>query len=60
LINDNQISGAPAELHAVLTITRKETGVSETYNITGHISADDVAKIIEEAKNDDHTQHPGA
>lgn len=34
-----EIVGEPPELEFVLTITRKDTGVVETFNLVGHISS---------------------
>jgi hypothetical protein len=58
----SELKAPPAELHAVMTITRKATGVVETYNIIGHISAEENAKLLkaaQEQQNDGNTQHGG-
>lgn len=58
----SDLEATPAELHCTMTIVRKATGSVETYNIVGHVSADENAKLIKAAQeqhNDSNAQHSG-
>jgi hypothetical protein len=48
--------GTPGELRATIEVTRKETGLVETYEIIGHPDPETLKKLIEETKNGSHTQ----
>lgn len=36
----NNLPGTPGELHATIHITRKATGLVETYHLVGHVLPD--------------------
>lgn len=44
----NELSGKGGELRATVTVTRKETGAVETYEIVGQTTPEEHAKITQE------------
>jgi hypothetical protein len=46
------ISGKPAEIHMVLEIKRKDTGIVETYNIIGKVT--DIEHLEEADERNPH------
>jgi hypothetical protein len=58
----SDLEATPAELHCVMTITRKANGAVEQYNVVGHVSKEDNEKLlkkVQEHQNDGNTQHGG-
>jgi len=47
----------PAELHFTVSITRKETGKVETYDMVGHTNPEAIKQLIEEQNHGSHPQH---
>lgn len=44
----NQLSSGNAELRFTIQITRKETGLVETYDMVGKVSTDDLQALTNE------------
>ena len=47
----------PAEVHFTVSITRKETGKVETYDMVGHTNPEAIKQLIEEQNHGSHPQH---
>jgi hypothetical protein len=52
----SDLGGVPGELRATIHVTRKDTGIVETYNVIGHPDPEILKKLIEESNNGSNTQ----
>lgn len=44
-MSTQDIKGQPAELQATIHITRKATGLTETYHLTGHTTVEEMQAL---------------
>lgn len=43
----SELQGTPGELRATISITRKATGKVETYELVGHVTAEQEQQLLE-------------
>jgi hypothetical protein len=50
----SDLAGKPGELHFSVTVKRKDTGKTETYDLIGHVTAEQATELFGEkqAKED--------